>query len=250
MREKEVAAMAAARVPSVRVPAWHASKRKAPKPSTTLPLCPPAAASPVPTVSSPASSSAASSSDASAPLDARTSDALELRRRLLDEDLSSRECLAWLPASVSDSIGARALNIAGVKKHYRLLSMLVHPDKHPDASEEERFLWTEAYKRLVAAKSDLLTAMGYVLSNNDDDDDDDEAQALVAAGKYGEATARYRKVAAQRTAELGPSHPTTFRTKLRLATVLRTSTNQTGEAEGARKRPNEVEHAADALRRH
>ena len=68
------------------------------------------------------------------------------------------------------------------------MSVLVHPDKHADESSDEQRLWTEAYKRLGAAKNELLSGMGCL--NLDEEDDDDEAQALVAAGKYGEATKR------------------------------------------------------------
>ena len=173
----------------------------------------------------------------------RAAEALELRRRLLDPNLSARECLQWLPGSVQDAVGQRTLNAAGVKKHYKLLAVLVHPDKHADDSAEEQKLWTEAYKRLGAAKGELLRAMG-CLPSADDDDDDEIAQALVAEGKFGAATDRYRKVAAELTSRLGPTHPQTFRTKMRLANVLRTNTNQTGEAEGARPalRPRTAPH--------
>jgi len=161
---------------------------------------------------------------------ARSADALELRRRLLDKSLTSRECLAWLPGSAQDAIGQRTLNVAGVRRHYRVLSVLVHPDKHADESPDDIRLWTEAYKRLGQAKTELLSAMGLILTSAEEEDDE-EAQQLVATGRYGEATQRYRKVAAEMTARLGPSDPLTFRMKLRLATVLRTNTNQTGEAE-------------------
>lgn len=178
-----------------------------------------------------ASAPAAARSSSKVAASSKVADSLEVRRRLLDPNLSARECLQWLPGSVSDAIGQRMLNVAGIKKHYKQLSMLVHPDKHADEPEKDRLLWTEAYKRLGAAKTEMLSAMGCLLPSLEEDDDDEEAQELVATGRYGEATQRYRRVAGEHTARLGAMHPQTFRTKLRLATVLRTNTNRTGEAE-------------------
>ena len=160
----------------------------------------------------------------------RQDDALAVRRRMLDDSLSVRERLAWLPDGLHDAIGARTLNAAGVRRHYKLLSMLIHPDKHADEPDSEVELWTEAYKRLGNAKSELLGAMG-CLPSSEGDDDDAEALELLAAGRYGEATARYRRKATEIARELGAQHVRSFRIKLRLANVLRTSTNQTGEAE-------------------
>jgi len=162
---------------------------------------------------------------------ARDADALELRRRLLQDNLTARQRLEWLPASVGDAIGKRQLNIAGIKRHYKLLSMLVHPDRHSGDSKEELRLWTDAYKRLGQARSELLGAMGCAEHGEADDEDDAEAQALVNDGRYGAATERYRKAATELTQEHGQLHPKTFRMKIRLANHVRSRTNQTGEAE-------------------
>jgi hypothetical protein len=175
----------------------------------------------------PLSEMADTSEDADVPAPAaeptRDEQARAARRRMLDDSLGPHERMGVGPMVTLDA--------GSVRRQFKALAVLLHPDKHPaDTSEAEQRLWTEAYLRLGRAKTALLRAMGCEPSA-EDEDDDEEARALVAEGRTGEATVRYRRVATELTSELGSRHPRTHRAKLRLAGVLRTCPHQVGEAE-------------------
>lgn len=170
----------------------------------------------------------------------RLDDALEVRRRMLDDEMTSLTRLAWLP----DACGSCGLpiNEANIKRRYKLLSVYVHPDKlaalgvlqtgaeaADDDADGERAKWAEAYRRLRDARDTLL---GFKAPTDDvEDADDEEAAAHLAAGRIADAELRYSRLTNRARAELGKSHPRTVRTQRRLAEVLYNHTSRKGEAE-------------------
>ena len=164
----------------------------------------------------------------------RLEDALEVRRRMLDNDQSVLTRLAWLP----EACGAVGLpiNAANIKRRYKLLSVYVHPDKVAmlgdrthleDADEHAK--WTEAYRRLRDARDTLLGAKAPAA--DEEDEEDEEAAAALAAGRVKDAETRYSTLSSTSRAELGRNHPRTVRTQRRLAEVLYHHTSRRGEAE-------------------
>ena len=82
--------------------------------------------------------------------------AAKVRDVLLSETASAREKLN-LPRGQAEA-GVR-FDKNGIKRRVLILAALVHPDKHPHASTDEKALWTAAFQNLQAAAEELLSAL-------------------------------------------------------------------------------------------
>ena len=125
-----------------------ASARTARSPPSTGAVSPPAS----PTQPSPTPSSPPITLDPAAKRKAKL--AAKLRGVLLSETASARDKLN-LPRGQGEA-GVK-FDKPGVKRRLHLLSLLVHPDKHPHASTDEKALWTTAFQNLLAAAEGLAS---------------------------------------------------------------------------------------------
>ena len=83
--------------------------------------------------------------------------AAKVRDVLLSETASARDKLN-LPRGQAEA-GVR-FDKNGIKRRVLILAALVHPDKHPHASTDEKALWTTAFQNLQAAAEELLAGIG------------------------------------------------------------------------------------------
>ena len=83
--------------------------------------------------------------------------AAKVRDVLLSETASAREKLN-LPRGQAEA-GVR-FDKNGIKRRVLILAALVHPDKHPHASTDEKALWTTAFQNLQAAAEELQAGIG------------------------------------------------------------------------------------------
>ena len=83
--------------------------------------------------------------------------AAKVRDVLLSETASARDKLN-LPRGQAEA-GVR-FDKNGIKRRVLILAALVHPDKHPHASTDEKALWTTAFQNLQAAAEELQAGIG------------------------------------------------------------------------------------------